>query len=243
MEFRFSTRVNNRTPVFPLQLIYKTIWRNKLVRYVHAGSIRFCFKITVHRRRYIFRISFFVIPSLLFQRRRNTILFYSTINRFESNRFDVSLDCPRKRLRDITNLLLSHRAITFWLEKVYEKSLHKHSLPRFSFQFPIPISRDDIDSSLENSIPPPSPEFNFPRRDRNRRQTKQKLHSFEGIEAHETRRVYERGNRMDFPVVELTSFDGRQREAGGGVTKQRYTRGKGGRWKGGEDTIHGAWVW
>lgn len=161
MEFRFSTRVNNRTPVFPLQLIYKTIWRNKLVRYVHAGSIRFCFKITVHRRRYIFRISFFVIPSLLFQRRRNTILFYSTINRFESNRFDVSLDCPRKRLRDITNLLLSHRGITFWLEKVYEKSLHKHSLPRFSFQFAIPISRDDIDSSLENSIPPLPPSLIF----------------------------------------------------------------------------------
>lgn len=40
---------------------------------------------------------------------------------------------------------------------------------------------------------------------------------------------------MDFPVLGLTSFDGRQREAGGGVTKQRYTRGKGGKvegWRG-----------
>ena len=71
------------------------------------------------------------------------------------------------------------------------------------------------------------PEFNFPRRDRNRRQTKQKLHSFEGIEAHETRRVYETGE-IEWTLPGLTSFDGRQREAGGGVTKQRYTRGKGG---------------
>ena len=48
------------------------------------------------------------------------------------------------------------------------------------------------------------------------------MHSFEGIEAHETRRVYETGE-IEWTLPGLTSFDGRQREAGGGVTKQRYT--------------------
>lgn len=58
------------------------------------------------------------------------------------------------------------------------------------------------------------------------------------------RRSTNSGNRMDFPVLGLTSFDGRQRwvERNKGV----YTRKGGGRrgWKGeGDDSVHGAWVW
>lgn len=128
-------------------------------------------------------------------------------HRFESNLFIASSN----------NLLAS--------KKIHYKNLliQTFSTARLFSQH----ASSDIDSSLENS---PSPEFNFPRRDRNRRQTKQKLHSLEGIEARET--STNSGNRMDFPVLGLTSFDGRQRRWLS-RTKQRCTRGKrGGRRRG-----------